>query len=396
MSHLLSVELHRSSTSRLAISMALARASQLREAESRMQELEAESLSLALPDGFNVEHKQSYPLYEAIPPLTARILLNICNGAIWGVLARKGLMVLTDFPGAYLGGVVWANFAACFIMGIAVTSENAWMRLLDDTRADVMFSSKGTVPFYVGITTGFCGTCLSFSSFILEAFNKAANTLPQHEDYPNSAYGIMEALSVILTHVGLSTAGFHAGKHLTGTLDRFSIPRHFYPKLEYGSTLVGVAAYIVVIVLIPIKKSGLWRSWTFLCLLAPWGAMLRYILLKKLNAMVKNFPMGTFTANMLGCLLLAVFTLISRGKRYSYSLVPIVTNVVGCHVIVGLDDGFCGALTTVSTFVVELFGLELLKDYRYGLVLVGAGFSLMVLILGSYNWTVGLTNSVCT
>lgn len=400
MPYLLSVDIHplRTATSRLLnMSVALVRMQQRRDAESRMQVLEAESLSLALPDGFNTEQtKEGSPLYIAPTPLLIRNLISISGGAIWGVLARRGLIVLTEYDGAFLGGVIWANFTACFVMGMAVTSETIWMLLLDDSRPDVMFSAKGTIPFYVGITTGFCGTCSSFSSFILEAFNKAANTLPTTYNYPNAAYGIMEALSVIFAHLGISTAGFHAGRHLTGAIDNFSIPRSIYRTLEYGTSALGLVAYIVVIVLIATESDGNWRSWTFLCLFAPWGAMLRYVMSKRLNALVKNFPLGTFTANILGCILLAIFTLLARGKRHTYSPVPLVTDIIGCHVLAGLDDGFCGALTTVSTFIVELFGLESLYDYRYGATLVVVGFSSMVLILGSYNWSVGLTQSVCS
>ena len=68
----------------------------------------------------------------------------------------------------------------------------------------------------------------------------------------------------------------------------------------------------------------------------------------------------------------------------------IVTNTIALHVLEGLDDGFCGGLTTVSTFVVELFGLKTLFSYRYGTISILVCFAGVVLILGSYNWSVGL------
>ncbi|SGZ50350.1 CIC11C00000000477 [Sungouiella intermedia] len=380
--------------SSLGISIALARARQRHSAESRMQQLEAESLALALPDGFRADVEKEIPQYSAPHPHILRTLASISGGAVWGVLARRGLMQLTEYDGAYLGGVVWANFAACFVMGMAVNSERTWEKLIDDSRRDVMFASKGVIPFYVGITTGFCGTCSSFSSFILEAFNKAANTLPSSMDYPNAAYGIMEALSVFITHIGISVAGFHGGRHLTDAIDKFPI-RKSYLALEYGSSALGLAAYVISIVLACTQDHGTWRLWAFLCIFAPWGAMLRFFLSKKLNSQLKNFPLGTFAANTLGCILLAIFTVLARGKRGESSRIPLVSSLIGCQVLVGLDDGFCGALTTVSTFVVELFGLVLIYDYRYGTVLVLTGFGCMILILGSYNWSVGLTSAVC-
>lgn len=394
------VDVHRTKLgqSRLLLqSRALARASELREMELRMQELEAELLLLALPDGFNADQpKEEQPQFTAKAPLLTRVLVQITGGAIWGVLARRALIVLTEYDGAFLGGVVWANFAACFVMGLLVTSEVVWSELVDDSRPDVMFAAKGVIPFYVGITTGFCGTCSSFSSFILEAFEKATNTETTTYNYPNPAYGIMEALSVILAHLGISVAGFHAGRHITGAFDNFAIPRKRYGQIEWLTSGLGIAAYIITIVLIATKKDGTWRSWTFSCLFAPFGAIARYLLSKKLNTLIKNFPFGTFTCNVVGCILLAIFTMLARGRSHISSKLPIVTNVIGCHVLVGLDDGFCGALTTVSTFIVELFGLESLHDYRYGSALVIVGFSFMVVILGSYNWAVGLTHAVCS
>lgn len=380
--------------SRLNLSTALARAHHLRTAESRMQQLAAESLQLDLPDGFQGESKEEPPHYVTPAPMMLRTLASISGGAVWGFLARQGLVELTQYNGAYLGGVVWANFTACFVMGMAINSETAWDILVDDTHPKVMFPAKASIPLYVGITTGFCGTCSSFSSFILEAFNKAAN-IPATMNYPNSAYGIMEAFSVIIAHIGISVAGFHAGRHCIQAVDRYNIAPELYEPLEYGTTALGLVAYVVAIVLAATMSSGTWRSWAFLCIFAPWGAMLRFGLSKKLNNSVRNFPLGTFVANTLGCLLLAIFTLLARGKQHIHSSVPLVTSVVGCQVLVGLDDGFCGALTTVSTFVVELFGLNLIHDYRYGFVLVAMGFSVMVLLLGSYNWSVGLTSAVC-
>lgn len=326
---------------------------------------------------------------NALLPLST--YLNILHGAVWGVLARKGLMALTLYNGSFLGGVIWANFAACVVMGMAVASSRMWEPLLN------IHGAKGSVPLYAGISTGFCGTCSSFSSFILEAFEKAANVEPTAQNYPNAAYGIMEALAVIIAHLGISAAGFRLGQHLMGGLDSLVPALHpkAYKFVDTASCAIGVAAYIAAIVLIPTERHSVWRSWTFLVLFAPWGAFVRFALSKYLNTRLKGFPAGTFAANVGGCLLLCIFTLLQRGRYGKADSRTIVSHILPCHVLQGLDDGFCGALTTVSTFVVEMFTLPTMQSYRYALLSVVASFCLFVLILGSYNWAVGLLPAVC-
>ena len=62
----------------------------------------------------------------------------------------------------------------------------------------------------------------------------------------------------------------------------------------------------------------------------------------------KGFPAGTFLANMLGTLFIgALFA--ARGGLWFRT-----PSNVTCQVLSGLGDGFCGCLTTVSTFIVEM------------------------------------------
>ncbi|GEQ72970.1 hypothetical protein JCM33374_g6658 [Metschnikowia sp. JCM 33374] len=369
-------------------------------AELRLRQLESASYAEALPEGLHATHsitseKQSLDFRR--PPRTPNTYLSILFGSICGVLARKGLQELTTYKGSFLEGVVWANFVACVIMGMAVESETVWGRLLDDSSHKPLYSSKGTIPLYVGITTGFCGSCSSFSSFILEAFTKGANLPPTSEHYPDSAYGILQVIEVLLAHLGISVGGFRIGAHLTRAVEKYpySLSPNLYRMVEIACVGLGIASYVVVVVLIATKADGAWRSWTFSCLFAPWGAFARFWLSKLLNARVRDFPMGTYVANFGGTILLGVFTLLARGRASPDSVLPVVSRVLTCHVLTGLEDGFCGCLTTVSTFVVEICGLDLFRGYIYGAVSICTSFVAMLLIVGSYNWAVGFTAPVC-
>lgn len=344
--------------------------------EEELQRLDALAISASLPEGFLEKSVFGERLLEHkhIP-----VVINIIHGSIWGVVARRGINQLTGY-GGYLGGVVWSNFVACLIMGLLVNSETLWLNLK---------SKKAGVPLYIGLATGFCGTFSSFSSLILESFLQAIDTAK----YPNSGYGIMEFLSVTIAQVGISFFGYSIGKEIMEYGDKYCprIDSKFYHILEVCSMSSAVILYITDIILIATVPAS--RLWTFSILFAPFGALLRFGLGKRFNLVFKIFPLGTFIANVLGSLLLAIFTLISRGKIHFQG--RIIESVLTCQVLAGLDDGFCGGLTTVSTFVVELSGLRPMKRFRYGVVSVLASFCLMVLTLGSYNWTNGLTNAIC-
>lgn len=109
-----------------------------------------------------------------------------------------------------------------------------------------------------------------------------------------------------------------------------------------------------------------------------------------LNPRVKTFPLGTFAVNIAGTAVLgglAVGGYEVRGK-------------FGCGLLLGVADGFCGCLTTVSTFVVEFTGmpreyamcalwangadLVVKHAYRYAVATVVAGLLVMIVVLGSY------------
>jgi len=307
-----------------------------------------------------------------------RLLSILSFFAIIGVLARKGIIALTTYDGAYVGGVIWANFTACIIMGMLIQSSRAWS----------LYGGKASVPLYVGLTTGFCGTFSSFSSLVLEAFEKSADVTTTHYHYPNAAYGIMECASVMITQMGVSIAGLHFGKHMIKQYD----PVIWKLDLVQNAIFIGgILAWIAVICLIVIES---WRPWTFACIVSPIACWTRYYVSKWLNPRIKRFPLGTFTVNIFATIVLAFLTLVNRGKLANGG--RIVNTVLSCHMIKGLEDGYCATLSTVSTFVVELYTIKSPMSYRYGAVSLLVAYAFVVITLGSYNWTIGLTEPLCS
>ena len=89
------------------------------------------------------------------------------------------------------------------------------------------------------------------------------------------------------------------------------------------------------------------------------GAYLRY-LFSPLNKIYRSFPLGTFIVNVLGTWIAAMITTISK---FGVEYYDISTQAV----LYGILVGFCGCLTTVSTFVAELDDLPAASSYSYSL-----------------------------
>ncbi|EGV61577.1 hypothetical protein CANTEDRAFT_109246 [Yamadazyma tenuis ATCC 10573] len=302
---------------------------------------------------------------------TIIIHLNIIQASIWGGLARKGLGILTDYDGAIPYNALWANFAACLVLGTV--------------------SKVKKTPFIIGVSTGFCGTLSSFSALVLELFYSSANvSVGIRYDLPTKGYGVLQFLSVLLVEMGVSILGYHFGLHLS---PMYPLNEQHHEPLSYIGAVLGAAMPVITVVLLAINPLyDSWRAWVFLILFSPMGALLRFHL-GKLNR--PKFPYGTFTANVTGSILIAVFALLTRARVSKSDHSGLITSYIGCQALSGLQDGLCGALTTISTFVSELFSLGPKESYLYSSVSITVSFVLLLLILGPYTWTVGLSDPIC-
>ena len=360
--------------------------------------------------------------------------------SILGTLARLGLQALTLYPGAPVQtGLLWANVGGSLIMGFLSEDRKLFMegwgkrkeRDLDNTdgssrgqRLKRTHSSiqkhgavKKTIPLYIGLATGFCGSFTSFSSFMRDAFYALANALPVPINHPSSApisetinvqrnpgYSFMATLAILIITVGLCLGALQAGAHLALGLEPYtpSIPFLFARKIV-DRTIVFLAwgcwLGAIFMAIFPPDRSGgpvavhpsdgqeMWRSKALFALVfAPLGCLLRFYVSLRLNGKIKAFPLGTFAVNIVGSALQAMFIDLQRAP---------VGGLVGCQVLQGLEDGFCGCLTTVSTWVGELKGLRIRHAYFYGGMSIAVGLSCMIVIMGSLLWTKGFAPNLC-
>ena len=116
------------------------------------------------------------------------------------------------------------------------------------------------------------------------------------------------------------------------------------------------------------------------------GAIVRWQL-SRFNPFIPSFPLGTFAANITATLVFAVTILVQSRPDRNLTL-------LSCSVLYGVDQGFCGCLSTISTFAVELDTLIRWNAYVYALVSIVVGVGVMVLVVGVPTWTTGF-ESVC-
>lgn len=298
--------------------------------------------------------------------------------SILGTLTRLGLQFLNTYPGSLIPPLVWAQFVGCAVMGF-VTQDNS------------LFPKKmyKNDAFYLGITVGYCGSVTSFSAWILQVFEDLANT--QDSARPRG-YNIISIITQVMVTLAASIAAFRLGNHmaiLTNTSMR--LPR--VPKLTSPFWIMALLVLAISAQAGTIVAAGLRRDWrgiaVFALVFSPAGALTRWYLSRTMNRLVPAFPMGTFAANMIGSLLESIFHLLQYRSPNGNS----------CSILQGLQDGYCGALSTVSTFVVELCTLQKNHAYIYAITSIVTGTILYVLVDGVDYWTHGSASGyylICT
>ncbi|KAF2269197.1 hypothetical protein CC78DRAFT_529430 [Lojkania enalia] len=368
--------------------------------------------------------------------------------SILGTLARIGLQWLTFYPGApVVFSELWANFAGTLFMGFLAedsrlfreewgkgveSASNSSPSEGNDEEKAIHLSAeakashtkvKKTIPLYIGLATGFCGSFTSFSSFIRDAFLALSNNLPSpiNHAYPqptaispsstvsrNGGYSFMAVCAVLILTLTLCYSALTVGAHIAIYIARFTPTLSFYITRRIVDPLMVFVAWgawlgAVFMAIWPPDRPGgpsskgswvneTWRGQTiFACVFAPVGCLLRFYVSLKLNGLIASFPLGTFCVNIFGTAAL--------GMAFDLQHVRIGPLAgggrLGCQVLQGIMDGFCGALTTVSTWIAEINGLRRSHAYIYALMSVGVGLGVLVAVMGSVRWAVGWTAVAC-
>jgi fluoride exporter len=363
--------------------------------------------------------------------------------SIFGTLARLGLQWLTFYPGApVVTSVLWSNFGGSLILGWLIEDRRLFReewsshsssspsfgsknvksretfitgrqhRSQDDPDAVAQHSRvKKTIPLYIGLTVGFCGSFTSFSSFMRDAFLSLSNNLPtpQNHSYPNgfsvpattstihrdSGYSVLALLAIIISTLSLSLSGLKLGAHIAISLDpwtptiRFTILRKFFDRII---VFLGLGCWLGAIFLSVFGPNTRWRGDAlFAVVFAPLGCLSRFYVSLWLNDVSPSFPLGTFVVNIFGT---AVEAMSFNLQHVTFSG-AIGGGRIPCQVLQGVMDGYCGAFTTVSTFVAELQGLRRTHAYVYGSASVVGGLVMVIAVMGGVRWGVGWEGGSC-
>ena len=104
------------------------------------------------------------------------------------------------------------------------------------------------------------------------------------------------------------------------------------------------------------------------------GSGLRYLVAIAMNQYSKVLPFGTFTVNMIGCLLIGLVLGYAQKE-----------NTLTSNQTLLLATGFCGGFTTFSAFASE--NLELIRNgelFNFSIYAIGSVFLGILLILIGY------------
>jgi CrcB protein len=356
--------------------------------------------------------------------------------SIFGVLARVGLQALTLYPGALVPNTdLWANFAGCLIIGFlredstlfhrhqqkvqnehkkrTNSSEGTRQSNTDGSNQDAdkdtaaieaaFRASRAQIPAYIGLTVGFCGSFTSFASICRDAFFAISNNINTDDTAVHfvsssarsreAGYSVMAIMAVLLLEIGLSIVALKMGAHLAIVTQRLfenaTVDVSFSKVLNPLFVIIAWGVWIGAVILAILGPHDTWRGKVLFALVfAPVGCILRFQLSVHMNRLVASFPLGTFTANVLGAAIL--------GMSYDLQHSSAARSVTGCQVLQGMEDGFCGALTTVSTWVLELDTLRLRHAYIYGGCSVFIAVGCITAIMGPLRWTEGFMSPVCS
>ena len=300
-------------------------------------------------------------------------------GSYAGVTARVSLSSLSEWDGITHFPSFWAQIVGALLIGVLVVYKGR--------------IQEKYLVIYTALSTGFCGSLTTFSSWNVEAaqvlmqFNHTSTWNSNEHAHYTSGVGYF---TVLLLGFGMPIAAVMLGKNIAksceSVLEKMKVKQHTsgwtVPKV-----IISVSIFICYIT-VSVTIIGLCVYYSnyfllFSLLLGSIGTYVRWQLSSLDNISTvcfKEFPIGTFLANMLGSIILAVTTIAIVYYRDETEIDSINTAL-----LTGVASGLCGSLTTVSTFVVQLSSMPFHKAILYAFVSLLTSQVLIISIIYIYD-----------
>ena len=179
--------------------------------------------------------------------------------SIWGALARIGLSALSSYPGEPVFALIWAQFVGCAVVGFLLQDKTLFPK------------EDRYIALYIGLTTGFCGSLTSFSSFMWNCFQALANLDPY---YPRSnGHNVLALIAQVIITLCVSIAALRFGAHIA------QVFRHLLPSitpmtaikrsLDTVGVVLALAAWTAAAIMTGLLPK--WRPELFATVLVPVG-----------------------------------------------------------------------------------------------------------------------------
>ncbi|KAJ7507884.1 CrcB-like protein-domain-containing protein [Mycena galericulata] len=284
--------------------------------------------------------------------------------SVLGVLARLGLTALATYNGQSIFPLAYVQATGCLIMGFCLALKEPFSRYYP--------------PAYTALTTGFCGSLTTFSGWQLDIFKSWLNT----NDVQRSALSsVMDGLCKSVFTISLSLASLFFGMHIANQVSiYFDAPPPPGKTLRRAASVLAVCIYAATIPAYLLLPRDYRPQATAALVFSFPGTLTRYLLSTQLNTVVPSFPIGTYAANSFGTALLGTFHVLQ-------SMASRPLSSASCTILQGLADGYCGCLTTVSTFAAEIATLKTAgHKYRYALATWTTGQGILLCIFAALLW----------
>lgn len=320
------------------------------------------------------------------------LLCHIITFSYFGAMIRFSLTGISPLSQDYFPDSLFANILGCFIMGICYEWIVNYLKFINN-----IYFKASIKRIYTCLATGFCGSLTTFSSWQQEAvYNLAKGNL--------GAYLMKEAVGLLFCipsfHFGRDVFSFtkHTFKHLTIksltniTMIAESIPEesrnhiivkihenpsfvvskkvnesYFLFMLSHLIELVFILIFIGLIIcniIFCILNTEI-QKYSIYLTLAPIGSIIRFFTLKLNSKLKLSIPLFTIVVNVVGSIILSI--------AFHYLDVSVWFGAIA--------NGFCGCLTTVSSFIQDLHVINTkpLKYLYYSLTIAISNTFLIII-----------------